>query len=211
MCGELRCMERGEVESLVAEGADAVAAVIMRMEARIAEQDTRIAELEARLGQNSRNSSKPPSSDGYSKPPAKRSLRRASGRKPGGQPGAPGHHLERVETPDERISHAPGGCGAGEADLADAEVLAEGRPARSSICRRTSACAWSSILPSVGAVAVAATSAPAPSRPASRRRRNTGPGCARSASTSWSTSICRMSALASCSATSAARGSRPGR
>src|SRR5664279_2287206 len=42
----------------------------------------RVAELEAQLKTNSRNSSKPPSSDGLAKP-APKSLRRASGRKPG--------------------------------------------------------------------------------------------------------------------------------
>ena len=91
-------------------------ALLVERDARIAEQAARIAELEgvvaelrARLGQNSRNSSKPPSSDGYSKPPAnkskKRSLRRRSGRKPGGQPGSAGHHLERREVPDEERVH----------------------------------------------------------------------------------------------------------
>lgn len=46
-----------------------------RLIARLAE---RVAELEARLGKNSRNSSKPPSTDVLAKPPP-RSLRRASG------------------------------------------------------------------------------------------------------------------------------------
>jgi transposase len=42
----------------------------------------RIAELEARLKQNSRNSSKPPSSEGLGKP-SPRSPRKKSGRRPG--------------------------------------------------------------------------------------------------------------------------------
>lgn len=46
-----------------------------------------VAELTARLGQSSRNSSKPPSSDSPFAKPAPKSLRRRSGRKPGGQPG----------------------------------------------------------------------------------------------------------------------------
>lgn len=116
-------MERAEIASLVAEGVDAVAVVIARLEARVAEQGARIAEVEARLGQNSRNSSRPPSSDGYAKPPAKRSLRRASGRRPGGQPGAPGHHLERVDVPDERVAHAPERCSSCDADLGSAEAV----------------------------------------------------------------------------------------
>jgi transposase len=68
-----------------------------------------IAELTARLGQNSRNSSKPPSADGLAKP-APKSLRRSSGRKPGGQPGHPGHRLEQVATPDEVVRHEPVAC-----------------------------------------------------------------------------------------------------
>jgi hypothetical protein len=46
----------------------------------------RIAELEARLNQTPRNSSRPPSGEGLGKP-APRSLRKKSGRKPGGQDG----------------------------------------------------------------------------------------------------------------------------
>jgi hypothetical protein len=49
----------------------------------------RVAQLEARLNQTSRNSSKPPSSD---PPQAKpRAAKEPTGRKPGGQPGHEGH------------------------------------------------------------------------------------------------------------------------
>jgi transposase len=77
--------------------------------ARIAELEVVVAELRAQLDQDSRNSSRPPSSDGYAKPTVdrNRSLRRRSGRKPGGQPGHEGHHLERREDPD------PGGAAPG--------------------------------------------------------------------------------------------------
>ena len=74
----------------------------------------RVAELERRLGLNSSNSGKPPSSDGLKKPPRTRSLREPSGKKTGGQEGHPGRTLRRTETPDATINHFPEiccGCG----------------------------------------------------------------------------------------------------
>ena len=83
-----------------------------------------MAELEARLRENSRNSSRPPSSDGLSKPPPKPgSRRRRSGRKPGGQPGSEGHHLGQVAEPDEVVCCEPGVCGGCGGDLGDAEFV----------------------------------------------------------------------------------------
>jgi transposase len=70
----------------------------------------RVAELEARLGQNPRNSSKPPSSEGLGKP-APKSLRRRSGRKPGGQQGRAGTTLRQVARPDREVVHEPACCG----------------------------------------------------------------------------------------------------
>jgi transposase len=76
----------------------------------------RLAELERRLGLNSSNSGKPPSSDGLKKPPRVSSLRESSGRKTGGQKGHPGETLCRVEMPDATIDHYPETCAAcGEA------------------------------------------------------------------------------------------------
>jgi transposase len=99
------------------------------LRARIAEQDAEIealrqqvAELVARLEQNPRNSSKPPSSEGYTKP-APTSRRTSSGRKPGKQPGAPGKHLARVADPDTVVVHVPTSCESCDADLADGEVV----------------------------------------------------------------------------------------
>ena len=59
----------------------------------------RVAELERRLGLDSSNSGKPPSSDGLKKPPRTTSLRDPSGRKPGGQKGHPGSTLRSIPTP----------------------------------------------------------------------------------------------------------------
>lgn len=82
----------------------------------------RVAELEARLGKNSRNSSKPPSSDGLGKP-APKSLRRASGRKPGKQPGGQGFRLAAREDPDLVVVHTPHRCAGCGSDLAHAQVV----------------------------------------------------------------------------------------
>ena len=71
-----------------------------------------LAELEPRLGLNSSNSGKPPSSDGLKKPPRISSLRDPSGKKTGGQKGHPGETLRRSETPDAIIDHYPEICAA---------------------------------------------------------------------------------------------------
>lgn len=107
-------LSREELETLVVDQA-----------ALIVELRAEVAELKRRLAANSRNSSRPPSSDGLAKPPAPKSLRRRSGRKPGGQPGHEGRHLERAEEPDEVIVHVPVVCGGCGGDLADGEPVGE--------------------------------------------------------------------------------------
>jgi transposase len=71
-----------------------------------------IQRLKAQLAQNSLTSNKPPSSDGPQKP-APKSLRKKTGRKPGGQPGHPGRSLEQIPKPDEVIVHALDRCSCG--------------------------------------------------------------------------------------------------
>ncbi|WP_369292981.1 DUF6444 domain-containing protein [Micromonospora sicca] len=79
------------------------------------------ADLRARPGQDSSNSSRPPSSDGSVKP-APKSLRTRSGRRPGGQPGHEGRTLRQVADPHERFTHEPAGCGGCGDDLSNAVV-----------------------------------------------------------------------------------------
>ena len=108
------------VLELVAQQAQEIA----RLNAHILRQDARIAELERQLASTSRNSSKPPSSDGLAKP-APKSLRGKSGLKPGGQPGHQGKTLSQVADPDAVLRHEPAccqGCGAGLADATEAGV-----------------------------------------------------------------------------------------
>lgn len=74
----------------------------------------RVAELEAKLGQDSSNSSRPPSSDG---PQVKRGVPRPpSQRRRGGQKGHPKHHRV-ILPPDRVIDHKPTRCGRCHAPL----------------------------------------------------------------------------------------------
>lgn len=73
---------------------------------RVQELTAKVAELEGRLAQNSRNSSKPPSSDGYGKPKPK-SLRTPGQNPTGGQQGHEGHTLDKAERPNHIVTQAP--------------------------------------------------------------------------------------------------------
>ena len=74
--------------------------------AEVAALTAKVAELEGRLALNSRNSSKPPSSEGYGKPKPK-SLRRPGKNPRGGQKGHEGHTLKKAESPNHIILYAP--------------------------------------------------------------------------------------------------------
>src|SRR5437868_1868101 len=74
-------------------------ALVAAQAAEIAALKAHIAELERRLGLNSSNSGKPPSSDGLKKPSRVKSSREPSGRASGGQKGHKGETLLQVAEP----------------------------------------------------------------------------------------------------------------
>jgi transposase len=97
-----------EIRAAYGQGEAAVIALFQTTFLAIVE---RIQKLEDQLAKNSRNSGKPPSSDGYDQPgPSPKSLRKRSRRKSGGQPGHPGETLKAVEKPDFIKVHRVHAC-----------------------------------------------------------------------------------------------------
>jgi transposase len=94
---------------------------VQELQRTVAEQAAEIQKLRDQLAKNSRNSGKPPSSDGLKKPRT-RNLRRKSGRRSGGQEGHPGHTLKMVEKPDHVEYHEVSECPQCAADLQTVEA-----------------------------------------------------------------------------------------
>jgi len=97
----------------VTESTEAELRELVTVQAELIERLTaRVAELERRLGADSSNSSRPPSSDPpWNKTPAKqRSSRGQSGRKPGKQPGDGGVSRSLSDNPDRVVPLEPGRC-----------------------------------------------------------------------------------------------------
>lgn len=94
------------------------------MSGKIAELEERIRILEGQLKLNSRNSSKPPSSDMFRKPATKR---KKTGRSPGGQKGHKGHTLLMVEDPDREINYSVTECEFCGGSLDDVKVAGHER------------------------------------------------------------------------------------
>lgn len=93
------------------------------MKKLILDLQVQVEELQGRLAKNSRNSSKPPSSDGLNKP-APKSLREAGQRPSGGQKGHPGRTLKKVAKPDKTVRHEPPGqCDACGRALSEQAVI----------------------------------------------------------------------------------------
>lgn len=93
-----------EIRAIYRQGEEAVVELIMQLVKMNNELEARIQVLEDQIAKNSRNSGKPPSSDGYQKP-APKSLRKRHGKKSGGQPGHSGNTLKAVAYPDRIEVH----------------------------------------------------------------------------------------------------------
>jgi len=81
--------------------------LITKLRAENAHLKARIAALESRLNQNSRNSSRPPSMDGFRRPTTSR---KKGERPPGGQKGHEGHTLRPVLNLDVVVVHTASTC-----------------------------------------------------------------------------------------------------
>jgi flavodoxin len=109
-------MKREDILKVYEAGPEAVIKLAGTLNATIFEQSEQITALQERvkaledqLNKNSRNSSKPPSTDGFIKT---KSQRQKSGMPVGGQKGHAGHTLKMVGEPD-RLRN-PGACGKGD-------------------------------------------------------------------------------------------------
>lgn len=86
--------------------------------------EARVRELEAQLGKDSHNSSKPPSSDGLKKPAANaQSLRPKRQRKAGGQQGHKGHTLAFSDAPDSVETQSAAYCEQCFHSLSDEDII----------------------------------------------------------------------------------------
>jgi len=109
-----------------------------RERVRLLEEENRV--LRARLGGDSSNSSRPPSSDGPGTKAKRRrkGKRKPSGRKAGGQPGHKGvtRELRPVSDADRVVSHFPSECSGCGHDLAGAKDASKPLPHQQSSCPR---------------------------------------------------------------------------
>lgn len=104
--------DNAELRKALAENLKVIASLnetVSQLTAIIESLNKQIQEQQEKLNKNSRNSSKPPSSDGLTKP-SPTSLRQKTGKKRGGQAGHDGTCLSTLCDPDEVEQHMPAAC-----------------------------------------------------------------------------------------------------
>ncbi|MEO0644818.1 MAG: IS66 family transposase [Cyanobacteria bacterium J06650_10] len=101
-------LSEAEIRAVYSQGEEAVVSLVSQLMTRLNHLEAEVKELKGRLGKNSRNSSKPPSGDGFRK--RTKSLRKKSQRPSGGQKGHPGSTLEWREQVDEVVPHRVDKC-----------------------------------------------------------------------------------------------------
>ena len=80
--------------------------VVSYYEKQVSGLEARVKNLEDQISKNSKNSSKPPSTDEFKKPPKSiRNLGKKTQRQQGGQKGHEGTTLKMVETPNQIIDY----------------------------------------------------------------------------------------------------------
>jgi len=89
-----------------------IVTLVTNLLATVQKLEARVKQLEDQVNKNSRNSGKPPSSDGYKKPKPK-SLRVKGERSPGGQTGHEGYTLTFSANPDHVVVHPATRCACG--------------------------------------------------------------------------------------------------
>jgi transposase len=122
-------VDRREAEAIYDAGREAVVEVLLAMDRRVRQLEARVEKLERELSRDSRNSSRPPSSDqpGRVSKPGKD----PSGRGRGAQPGHEGHGRELLPAcaVDEMVEHWPLRCCCGRV-FTEQERVAVGEPVR---------------------------------------------------------------------------------
>jgi transposase len=114
-------LSHAEIRAIYGQGEEAVVTLVERLLAQISDLTERVQKLEDQIAKNSGNSGKPPSSDGLKKPQPK-SLRQASGKASGGQPGHAGETLKMVSEPEYVEIHAVESCPHCQMDLSEIET-----------------------------------------------------------------------------------------
>jgi transposase len=101
-------LSQEEIRAVYAQGEEAVVTLVTTLLERLSKLESRVEDLEGRLSKTSRNSSKPPSGDGFGK--RTKSLRTKSDKPSGGQPDHPGSTLECRNEVDEVEVHPVDTC-----------------------------------------------------------------------------------------------------